>query len=332
MDLSIIVPIYNVEKYVRTCIESIFKQGLDENNFEVIIVNDGTKDRSMEIIADIISEHNNITIINQENQGLSVARNNGMSRAKGKYILMPDSDDLLPDNSVKPLLEYALRAKPEMIVADYLTLSDSEISQLVNHPILQPQEFIVEDIKGEEMLTVGNCRFYWRILYRKDFLQSNNISFYPGILGQDIPFTAECFMKVKDFKRASWILYLYRRGHTSSSILFNQKKANDQSIAIAKTWELTKLDKFSQRTMRKHYELMFNLFYAHLYAINWGHIKNKSEKIEAIKFFKQKAPANMRFYHSFRQVAWTLLFRYFSPTTLVWLITTKLRLSKRLRK
>ena len=63
--LSIIVPVYNVEKYIRPCIESIFKQGLDDSEFEVIIVNDGTKDRSMEMIADIISQHQNITVIHQ---------------------------------------------------------------------------------------------------------------------------------------------------------------------------------------------------------------------------------------------------------------------------
>ena len=82
MDLSIIVPVYNVEKYVRSCIESIFKQELDEDRFEVIIVNDGTKDRSMEVIEDIIAAHTNITVINQENLGLSVARNNGIAAAK----------------------------------------------------------------------------------------------------------------------------------------------------------------------------------------------------------------------------------------------------------
>ena len=76
--LSIIVPVYKVEKYIRPCIESIFKQGLDDADFEVIIVNDGTPDKSMEIIADIIAAHQNITVINQENQGPSMARNNAM--------------------------------------------------------------------------------------------------------------------------------------------------------------------------------------------------------------------------------------------------------------
>ena len=64
--LSIIVPIYNVEKYIHPCLESIYRQGLDENKFEVILVNDGTKDRSMEVIQDIIEQHKNITVINRK--------------------------------------------------------------------------------------------------------------------------------------------------------------------------------------------------------------------------------------------------------------------------
>ena len=125
--LSIIVPVYNVEKYIRPCIESIFKQGLDEECFEVIIVNDGTPDRSMGMIADIIEQHNNITVINQENLSLSVARNNGIAAAKGEYILMPDSDDLLIENSLKPLLEKALETKVDLMVANFLMMNDDEI-------------------------------------------------------------------------------------------------------------------------------------------------------------------------------------------------------------
>ena len=104
MKLSIIVPVYNVEKYIRLCMESIFKQGLDENDYEVIIVNDGTPDKSMEMITDIIVAHQNIHVINQENQGLSVARNNGIAAAKGEYIQFLDSDDLLIDNSLPYLI------------------------------------------------------------------------------------------------------------------------------------------------------------------------------------------------------------------------------------
>lgn len=119
ISLSIIVPVYNVENYIRSSIESIYRQGLDENSFEIIIVNDGTNDKSMEMIADIIKEHSNITVLEQDNQGLSVARNNGIATAKGEYIFMPDSDDLLIDNSLPTLLNKAIETKADLIVANF---------------------------------------------------------------------------------------------------------------------------------------------------------------------------------------------------------------------
>ena len=122
IQLSIIVPVYNVEMYIRPCIESIFNQGLDEKYFEVIIVNDGTEDRSMEMIQDLIIFHKNIIVINQKNQGISIARNVGIAAANGEYILMPDSDDLLIENSLKPLLDIAIKTKADLVVADYLKM------------------------------------------------------------------------------------------------------------------------------------------------------------------------------------------------------------------
>ena len=75
INLSIIIPVYNVEKYIRTCLESVYKQGINDEYFEVIIINDGTKDGSIQIIEDLISQHNNIIVYNQENQGISSTRN-----------------------------------------------------------------------------------------------------------------------------------------------------------------------------------------------------------------------------------------------------------------
>ena len=106
--LSIVIPVYNVENYIRANMESIFRQGLSDDCFEVIIIDDGTNDRSIEVISDIIEQHPNITVVKQENQGLSVARNNGIALATGEYILMPDSDDLLVFDSLPPLLHAAL--------------------------------------------------------------------------------------------------------------------------------------------------------------------------------------------------------------------------------
>ena len=82
--LSIIIPVYNVEKYVRKTLESIFESTFPKSEFEVIVVNDGTKDNSMSIVNEFAAKFDNLKIINQENQGLSVARNTGLKAARGK--------------------------------------------------------------------------------------------------------------------------------------------------------------------------------------------------------------------------------------------------------
>ena len=109
--LSIIVPVYNVEKYIYKCIDSLYHQGLSDDCFEIIIVNDGTLDTSMKIVSSFVDQHSNIKIINQENQGLSVARNNGLAQAEGDYILFVDSDDFIVDNSLGIILQNALNSK-----------------------------------------------------------------------------------------------------------------------------------------------------------------------------------------------------------------------------
>ena len=124
---SIIVPVYQVEKYIRACVESIFRQGLDDDVFEVIIVNDGSTDHSMQQIADLIGQHSNIVVLEQENQGLSMARNNGMKNAYGDYIIFLDSDDLLADNCLKQLMEMTLEQQPDLIVADFEKKDDEAI-------------------------------------------------------------------------------------------------------------------------------------------------------------------------------------------------------------
>ena len=209
--LSIIVPVYNVEPYIRPCFESIFNQGLDENDYEVIIVNDGSTDKSMEMVTDIISQHNNITVINQKNQGLSVARNNGIAASKGEYILMPDSDDLLIENSLPSLLDIALRTKADIVVADFLKMTDEEINgPKIN--CIRHQETIVTEKTGKELflddLNPYEC-YIWRTLFNRRFLLNNKLSFIPGIFFQDVPFIHECYIKAERCLRTNCFQYLY---------------------------------------------------------------------------------------------------------------------------
>jgi glycosyltransferase involved in cell wall biosynthesis len=292
MELSIIVPVYNVERYIRTCFESIFNQGLNENIFEVIIVNDGSEDHSMEVIADIISQHDNITVINQENQGLSVARNKGIAASKGEYLLMPDSDDLLIENSLPFLLEQALSSRADLVVADFLKMSDKEIDNLMTFAIEQKGTKIAEKT-GEKLyledLNPYQC-YVWRTLFRRQFIIDNKLSFVPGILYQDVPFTHECYIKANHCIRTNWLLNIYRVNRFGSATAsFNKKKAMDFCTAISKMVELTQIDLLTPKVRNKLNHNALSSFNVLLYSTAYN-INDYKEKTDIIKQIKLLLP------------------------------------------
>ena len=299
MKLSIIVPIYKVEQYVHTCLESIFRQGLEEDIFEVILINDGTPDKSMEVIQDIIESHKNIRVINQENQGLSVARNNGIAAAKGEYILMPDSDDLLIENSLKPLLEIALETKADLVLADFLAMTDQEINSINAIP---QKEIVIKEKTGKQLfledLNPYHC-YVWRTLYKKDFIVSKNISFYPGIKYQDIPFTHECYLKAKNGVKTNILLNIYRRWSGSSTKTYNIKNTKDFIIAIAKTWDLRQMEGLSPDVLFKLEENIYTSFRMMIYHILHT-AKQKTERNEIMDYLNHHAP-NLYFTHGIQQ-------------------------------
>lgn len=308
LKLSIIIPVYQVEKYIRPCLESVFKQGLNDEDFELIIVNDGTKDRSMEMIADIISQHDNVTIINQENQGLSVARNNGIAAARGEYILMPDSDDLLVEGSLKPLLEKALETKADLVVADFLKMTDEGIN---DSPKIDQPGFQITEKTGEQLfledLNPYQC-YVWRTLFRKEFLVENHLRFVPGIYIQDMPFTHECYLKARKCLRASRLLNIYRKRPESATSSFNKKKVKDFCIAIGKTWELTRLSGLSPQIQSKLREDIYASF-SMVVWITVHKIEKAPDRKDIIHFMKQQVP-DLWFNHGMKQTLESCLYKY----------------------
>lgn len=303
--LSIIVPVYNVEKYIHACMESIFRQGMDDKVFEVIIVNDGTQDRSMEVIQDIISQHDNITVINQENLSLSVARNNGIAVAKGEYILMPDSDDLLIENSLGVLLDKALESKADLVVADFLEMTDEEIKHL---DIVRQKSLKVKEKTGEQLfledLNPRQC-YVWRTLYRRAFIQENNLTFIPGVRYQDVPFTHECYLRAKKCLRVSRLLNVYRKGHASATYSFNKKKAHDLITVIAGTWKLRKMEGLSPAVRKKLEDDVFTSFSLLIYFMLYG-MKDAKERQEIFQALRDTVP-DLNFSNGKKQkVTWFL--------------------------
>lgn len=181
MKLSIVVPVYNVEQYVRKCILSIINQD-DElfKTFEVIIVNDGSKDKSVEQIQDLVDKYDNITLINQENLSLSVARNNGMKVSKGDYVWFIDSDDWITSDAVKYVLSH-LDGKNDIVTINYTVVKEDGENPM---PTAYSEPLI---LSGKDSFR-QHCEFATmaqRGIYRVKFMKDNNLEFMPGVYNQD---------------------------------------------------------------------------------------------------------------------------------------------------
>ena len=312
--LSFIVPVYNVAQYIRPCIESILRQGLEEADFEVILVNDGTQDNSFEVIDDIVHQHANIRRVDQENQGLSAARNTGMKYAKGVYVLFVDSDDLLVEGSVAPLLQIAEDNAADLVVADFVKLSDEDILHF--HPKTKTQVAGVRKTGSQLFLEDSNPseNYVWRTLYRREFLERNHLRFIHGICYEDMPFTPECYLKAETAVRVSTVLYIYRMGHSSITSTMTPKKALDLNKGIEHVWQLRQMDSLSPEVRRRLADNLFVTFSFLLWCVSHNRdVLNESKSI--ISDLRQRVP-DLWFSNGIKQQLVSLLFKLIPITYL----------------
>ena len=248
MELSIVIPVCNVEQYVGACLESVYRQGLGEEKFEVIVVNDGSTDRSMETVEGFMGLHGNIVVTDQEHGGPSVARNNGLMRARGEYVMFVDSDDLLTDGGTADLLQMALDTKADMIVPGWRMEREPRTRPAGTGTVTADKtgtDYYVEDYDPR----AGS--FIWRILYRRALLEENNVRFLPGVYYEDIPFLQECLLKARRVIGVDVTTYVYRLRPQSCTFSFTMKNAMDYNTAIARTWGLTGLTGLTERVRRQ---------------------------------------------------------------------------------
>ena len=329
MKLSIIVPVYNVEQYIGPCLESIFRQGLYEDDYEVIVVNDGTTDRSMEVVESVKSTHHNIYIIEQQNQGLSAARNTGMDQATGDYILFLDSDDLFIENTLPTLLQAATDNKADMVMADFvkmdneaiakrsLSVTDSSHSQQNQKSGTASPELKVmrgvDAFLGE--FDPHEC-YVWRSLYRRSFLCDNNLRFVQGIYFEDVPFTPACHIRSAVTVRLRCTFYIYRQRPNSIVSSVNMKKFTDFNTAIAHLWQM-KTDLCTTPELRQRMDdTIFVTFSICVWCLSTDKamVDNRHTFIADLR---RKIP-DLRFYGGLKPRLVSAIFRCM-PSTYLWL-------------
>jgi glycosyltransferase involved in cell wall biosynthesis len=205
---SIVVPVYNVEKYVKKCLDSIFNQSFKD--FEVIVVNDGTKDNSMDIVKDY-----DVTVINQKNQGLSEARNNGVKKAKGDYLIFIDSDDYIEEHLLKNIND-SLDNNPDVV--------RFQAKEIIDNNVVEYPETEFKGLNGKDAFKAITGYHYvepaWLYAIKRKYYISNKYSFKKGTYHEDFGLTPLIVFKSKVVNSINYCGYCYVQ--RSGSIMTNK--------------------------------------------------------------------------------------------------------------
>ena len=175
--LSVIIPLYNCERFVIHCLSSIYDQQLAEEDFEVIVVDDGSCDQGAALVQQYAQEHNNLQLIQQHNQGVACARNHALSKACGEYITFVDADDMLVSGSLKFLLQLAMERGAEMVKAAHVEIAEGITGFQYEG---EEKDDDVNEMTGDEAIvrvTQFKEGYCWGYLIKRKILTDNAICF-----------------------------------------------------------------------------------------------------------------------------------------------------------
>lgn len=202
MFLSFIIPVYNAEKYLPECLDSLLCQDLPHSDYEILCVNDGSKDGSLAVLLDYQTRFSNIRVIDKENGGVTTARNAGLNAAAGEFIWFVDADDLIKANSLS-----GLKAMIPESGCDRVVFGAYEFTDILTEEELE---------RSRQNLLTTNTSWYdavvWRSLLRKDFLKQHDLYFrYPELThGEDGLFMYEVTLENPVTVATEEVLYFYR--------------------------------------------------------------------------------------------------------------------------
>lgn len=221
MRLSVIIPVYNVEQYLERCVSSVVSQDIEWDDYEIILVNDGSTDSSRDVANDLRLHYPNIRLFSQENKGQGAARNLGLSVAKGKYVFFVDSDDYLLPNAFKRMLEVA-----ESHNLDILVMQSKSMKQDGSFRPLYTQPFPNECVLGGQQVLLKGYRpaAVWAKMYRRDLIANIVGGFKESIIHEDVDLNMKLFTYAKRVEFIDLYCYVYFWNNMSTDRLMNYNK------------------------------------------------------------------------------------------------------------
>lgn len=226
LKVSVIVPVYNTEPYLRECFDSLVSQTY--KNIEIIIVNDGSTDNSIDIINEYANKFSNIKIVNQENKGYSGARNTALEYVTGDYVGFVDSDDYIKPDMFEKLITTAENNNADIVSCSFFRVYENE-------PVAESNEMFFNALnknKKEHSSTIVSCpelilddAFIWNRIYKTEFLKQHNIVFPDDItFGEDTYFHRIALMHANFIEYLKDPLYYYRQNRPNAQTTLKDKR------------------------------------------------------------------------------------------------------------
>ncbi len=246
---SVVIPVFNTEKYLHQCVDSVLTQSYD--NFEVIMVNDGSTDSSPAICEKYLVTDKRVKVINKPNGGLSDARNLGLLNATGTYILFLDSDDYWDDpNFLEGLTRLLAEPAPDVIVFGYKKIFE-DTGKIVDATPISKKTCINYRSKEEAFGFLSKENLYissaWSKLVKRDLLLDNNITFEKGVTSEDIEWSAKVAIYSSSFLYLPSSIYAYRqrKGSITQTVKFPNVVMLQENIGkCIKLGEIIRGEKF----------------------------------------------------------------------------------------
>lgn len=209
-DISIIVPIYNAEKYIEKCVDSLLNQTKKE--LEFILINDGSTDNTDDILKKYKDKR--IKYFKNKNQGIGKTRNFGIEKSTGKYLMFVDSDDYIEPTACEELYEKAIATKAEVVICDFYKIYDDNRKEKIKLP-----SFKTSKLKDNPNILIDINLAPWNKIYKAKLIKDHNIKFVEGLKYEDTPFVAEVLDKAnKIAKLDSYLNYYLIHGNSETTV------------------------------------------------------------------------------------------------------------------
>lgn len=281
---SVVVPVYNVEKYLSECIESILAQSF--HNYEIILVNDGSTDSSLIICKEYAVANNKILIIDKENGGLSDARNMGIKESSGEYIVFVDSDDYIEVDALKNFnIDLEKSHNPDVLISQMKKVYEKSEIRYMDKSI--PIELMKKGNKNEVinwMFTKSNN--LWpsvRYIIKRDLIINHKLKFPYGFLHEDVDWTSKLFLYATTFTFSEYYWYNHRiRREGSITTTKNSKRTLDVISLVQKNIRDDGFNKIEEDLKNKIFKRLVSSLFTTLGDCKYYNLEDKKKVINSL--------------------------------------------------